>query len=283
MKKKSRGFTLLEVIAILVVGGIVAALLVPFMSSAVVDSHRPLDNLRSSSGISSDMARVVAEHRSDWNPVPPRCDALEEDINNFVEENGNEWNAELADDSPNICGFSANTDGYSLDCSPSVDPEILEVTLQVMNKQSGFTLVELIATITLLGIVSVFGGMFLVQIVQSQQWASDNYHLAQKTQVAMTRISNELQTAERFGYNCRRGNALMYTTNTGDEVTISRDNSTLVYQTNSSSYTLADGVLDFEVEYSSNGVCEIALQISGANDAPQNFSFAVAPTHLSEP
>lgn len=150
-----------------------------------------------------------------------------------------------------------------------------------MNKQSGFTLVELIATITLLGIVSVIGGMFLVQIVQSYQWAGDN--LAQKTQVVMTRVSNELQTAGSFGYNCRRDDELEYTTHNGDDVTISRDNSNLDYQTNNSSYTLVDGVSDFQVEYLSNGVCRITLEISGANDALQEFSFAVAPTYLSEP
>ena len=152
-----------------------------------------------------------------------------------------------------------------------------------MNKQSGFTLVELIATITLLGIVSVIGGMFLVQIVQSYQWAGDNYHLAQKTQVVMTRISNELQTAGSFGYNCRLDDELEYTTHNGDDVTISRDNSNIDYQTNNSTYTLADGVSDFQVEHLRNGVCRITLEISGANDALQEFSFTVAPTYLSEP
>ena len=130
MNKKSRGFTLLEVIAVLVVGGIVAALMVPFMGSAVVDSHKPLDNLRSSSGVSSEMVQVIANFKPNWNPVPPSCYDLEEEIEDFVEENEDEWDAEFADDSPRICGFSDNADGYSLDCSPSVEPEILEVTLQ---------------------------------------------------------------------------------------------------------------------------------------------------------
>ncbi len=66
---KCAGFTLLEVIAILVVGGIVAALLVPFMGSALTESHKPLENLRRSAGISSDMARIIGA----WDDVSEEC------------------------------------------------------------------------------------------------------------------------------------------------------------------------------------------------------------------
>ncbi|EFI33382.1 hypothetical protein Dthio_PD0713 [Desulfonatronospira thiodismutans ASO3-1] len=131
MNKKSRGFTLLEVIAVLVVGGIVAALLVPFMSSAVVDSHKPLDNLRSSSGVSSEMVKVIANFKPNWNPVPPPCDGLEGKIEDFVEdkeENEEEWNAEFADDSPRICGFDDNF--LECDSDPLPTDRVLEVTLQ---------------------------------------------------------------------------------------------------------------------------------------------------------
>ena len=55
----NRGFTLLEIIAIIVVAGTVAGMLVPFMGSALTKSHEPLVNLELAAGLGSDMAKVV--------------------------------------------------------------------------------------------------------------------------------------------------------------------------------------------------------------------------------
>jgi len=91
MNKKSRGFTLLEVIAVLVVGGIVAALLVPFMGSALTESQKPLENLKRSTGLSSDMARLIGA----WDDVFDDClnnnnsldlDCVENELKNNLED-----------------------------------------------------------------------------------------------------------------------------------------------------------------------------------------------------
>ena len=91
--KNSHGFTLLEMIAILVVGGIVAALMVPFMGSALTESHKPLDNLRRSAGLSSDMARIIGAW--DWDDVSDDClnnnnsldlDCVENELKNKLED-----------------------------------------------------------------------------------------------------------------------------------------------------------------------------------------------------
>lgn len=55
----NRGFTLIEIIIIIVVAGVVAGLLVPFLGSALTKSHEPLVNLERAAGLGSDMAKVV--------------------------------------------------------------------------------------------------------------------------------------------------------------------------------------------------------------------------------
>jgi len=76
MKRRSHnGFTLLEVVAVLVIGGIVVALLAPFMGAALTRSHEPVDNLRDAVGLSSQMAVVVAEYREAF---PWICEELRE-------------------------------------------------------------------------------------------------------------------------------------------------------------------------------------------------------------
>ena len=60
MRLRKNGFTLIELIMVLVLGGIVAAFLVPFLGSALTKSHEPLDNLDRAAGLSSDMAKVMA-------------------------------------------------------------------------------------------------------------------------------------------------------------------------------------------------------------------------------
>ena len=84
MTKKNKGFTLIEIIVILVVAGIMAAILVPFMGTALTRSHEPLDNLRHSADLSSDMARVVAEWDGIWESVYDKCEE-EDDYQDFLD------------------------------------------------------------------------------------------------------------------------------------------------------------------------------------------------------
>ncbi len=83
MIRKSNGFSLIEVIVVLVVTGILGAIMIPFMSTALTRSHEPLDNLRHSANLSSDMAKVVAGWDEIWKDVYDQC-AEEEDYQDFL-------------------------------------------------------------------------------------------------------------------------------------------------------------------------------------------------------
>lgn len=62
---RESGFTLIEVIVLIVLIGAIAAVLAPFIGRALTKSHEPLENLRKSAEFSGEMAKVVAEYRRD--------------------------------------------------------------------------------------------------------------------------------------------------------------------------------------------------------------------------
>ncbi len=57
----------------------------------------------------------------------------------------------------------------------------------------GFTLLELIASLVLLGLMAAIFGMGLVAAMQSHEFNRNNVHLTQKSQSALMRISREIR------------------------------------------------------------------------------------------
>jgi prepilin-type N-terminal cleavage/methylation domain-containing protein len=105
MIRKSNGFSLIEVIVVLVVTGILGAIMIPFMSTALTRSHEPLDNLQHSANLSSDMARVVADYRDNPQDLDDFKDMIPDiidsskvriDFNDFItfSPDGNDFNEE---------------------------------------------------------------------------------------------------------------------------------------------------------------------------------------------
>ncbi len=124
MTRKNKGFTLIEIIIVLVVTGFVAAIMIPFLGSALRSSHEPLDNLRHSADLSSDMARVVAE----WDGIKGDC----HDNNEYLQciigavEDLDLQNSDLDEVETKLVMFQKNNDvDYSeADCSDSEnDPD----------------------------------------------------------------------------------------------------------------------------------------------------------------
>jgi len=61
-----------------------------------------------------------------------------------------------------------------------------------MKNQAGFTLIEVIVTLILVGIVALMGGMAIVQVTQGYIFTKDNAALTQKAQLATSRITKEI-------------------------------------------------------------------------------------------
>ncbi len=66
------------------------------------------------------------------------------------------------------------------------------LTIHHKNADKGFTVLELIASLVLLGLLTAIFGMGLVAAMQSHEFNRNNVHLAQKSQSALMRISREL-------------------------------------------------------------------------------------------
>lgn len=63
---------------------------------------------------------------------------------------------------------------------------------------AGITLLEVVIALFLMGILSAIFGMGLVGAVQSYEFSRTNTHIAQKAQLAMTRMSRELMELSRI-------------------------------------------------------------------------------------
>ena len=61
-----------------------------------------------------------------------------------------------------------------------------------MNRESGFTLIELVLTLVLVGVLTTVAGMALVTGLKGYMLARENDHLTQKVENAMARLYREL-------------------------------------------------------------------------------------------
>lgn len=91
--------------------------------------------------------------------------------------------------------------------------------MKMMKKEAGFTLIEVIVSLIIIGIITAFAGMAIVTGVKGYVFARDNASVSQKAQLAMSRVSRELMeltnittaNASRITYERLEGNYTIYT------------------------------------------------------------------------
>lgn len=64
-----------------------------------------------------------------------------------------------------------------------------------MNNEKGFTLIEIIATLVIMGFITVTAAMGIVHAVESYLFARQNADISQKTSFALSRMTAELMTS----------------------------------------------------------------------------------------
>lgn len=155
----------------------------------------------------------------------------------------------------------------------------------IYNNHRGFSLIEIIAALVIMGALGALGTVTLVRMVESYQFAKDNAHLSQKAQVALTRISAELNHAtedvkingDRIRYDAEYPDGSESTRNLigvqgGQTVLrLSVDNNPLAQ-----GYILADNITGFEVSRSNSHLIDIELRMEGENEVEQTFTTSIA-------
>jgi prepilin-type N-terminal cleavage/methylation domain-containing protein len=149
----------------------------------------------------------------------------------------------------------------------------------------GFTLIELIASLVLLGIIAVFGGMFVVQGMEGYIFSKKNSEKALKAQIALDRIALELRNlngTDSFDPTSYTSiepelSGTRSITHSGDSIFIGVDGD---------SYTLIDEISNYSLSINGNSSNEnlnssISVTFDYA-DMPGGYSITVVPRLQSE-
>jgi prepilin-type N-terminal cleavage/methylation domain-containing protein len=139
----------------------------------------------------------------------------------------------------------------------------------------GFSLVEVIAVLVLTGMMAAIAGSGLVMVVRGYLLARENMAMAQKAQLALSRLSNELMVC----YNCI-GNSepiilpFTYSNVIADNRVVDRAGDTIVVNGD----PLVDNVSEFSLAYDDMGRVVISFSLDQQQiDASLVFSTRVLP------
>lgn len=169
-----------------------------------------------------------------------------------------------------------------------------------MRPDAGFTLLELVLVIALVGILSVLGGWGLSGVFQGYFLTEGNAELTQKGQLALMRLSKDLSYAVKGGITAGTDTSITFSAkipdNTGGisneaiSVELDPENATRLLLNGD---LLADGVTNFRLRYC-NAVLscaatpnadiravEITLGLASQGIA-ESFTTRVAPPGLAE-
>jgi prepilin-type N-terminal cleavage/methylation domain-containing protein len=160
----------------------------------------------------------------------------------------------------------------------------------------GFTLIEAIFTLLLVGITATLAGMWIVNVANGYIFAKMNADTVQKAQLAMTRLTKEFQSIQSVDTGASNASQITYTradaaTTVGVTATVSRSGSNLLINTD----ILTDNVSVFTLSYCNDNlvtptcasvwspasrIIEVTLTLSGAGNTTSAFTKRIAPRNL---
>jgi prepilin-type N-terminal cleavage/methylation domain-containing protein len=168
-----------------------------------------------------------------------------------------------------------------------------KIMLKINRNQKGFTLIEVIVTMVLVGIATILGGMLIVSVANGYAFARMNANTVQKAELAMTLLTKEFNAIESVSASSGTGITYTRRDNTLSVVskTISQSGGQLLLDGN----PLTDRVSAFTLRYcntpdlspcpdqtwsSSSRIIEFTLTLTGANNTTSQFITRVAPRNL---
>ena len=176
---------------------------------------------------------------------------------------------------------------------------------KIKTNEKGFTLIEVIVTLILVGITAVLAGMWIVSVANGYIFARTNASTTQKAQLAMTRLVKEFSAIQSVTTGSTAGITFNRTVSatTSVPVTLSLSGNALQLKVNDTeAQTLTDSVSAFTLRYCANNqinlatcsrtdwappsgeepsrVIEITLTLQAGNNTPVAFTQRVTPRNL---
>jgi len=159
-----------------------------------------------------------------------------------------------------------------------------------IDTKKGFTLLEVMVVMVLVGIAAIAAGMGLVQVVQGMVFTKMNAATIQKGQIAMTRLVKEFSNISEV----KTAGATSFTfTSYKDSVSSSHTAALAGSTITLDSEVLTDQVSDLTINYYPNydsqieaslpsavRIIEITLGLKGANNVISEFKERVKPRNL---
>lgn len=156
--------------------------------------------------------------------------------------------------------------------------------MQRIKQEQGFTLIEIIAVLVLVGMLAVVAGTGLTFGVRGYLLAAENAEITQKAELVLSRLSRELRVCHNCdaanpinldsGFNFDTGNVnlglrrLEYNAGTGQ----------LLLGTSAAVHPLVDGLTAFSLAYQSDGRVLISLTMQHQQaGSPQVFQTMILP------
>jgi prepilin-type N-terminal cleavage/methylation domain-containing protein len=149
------------------------------------------------------------------------------------------------------------------------------------NKQ-GFTLIEVIVTLALVGITAALAGLWIVSVASGYVFTKMNSETAQKAQLAVTRLTKEFNAIKSLDAASNES-TIVYTRSDADwpekevTVTFNSEDEKLLIGEQDEQHILTDNLETFTVAYCSDIECETGVSPESAKIIEFTITFKSAP------
>ncbi len=146
----------------------------------------------------------------------------------------------------------------------------------INSSQAGFTLIEIIAVLILIGLLTALAGSGLVSVVQGYLFAQESTSLSQKAQLGLTRLTKEF----RLCYDCDDDTPYEFTNSLGERTLTLKGQEVRI-----NGDILVDQVEGFELttNTTNNKMIEITLELGHRQaDSSLTFTTSIFPRNTYE-